>query len=56
MIKSVARVYGWGSPEVIENFYFDETDMHGLIFWYNDAREQDEELKKSTKDGKLSNS
>lgn len=52
MIRSVARVYAWASPKVIESLFLDDEDIHGLVYWYNDARDQEEEIKQSTKTGK----
>jgi hypothetical protein len=40
----VARVYGWASPDVIDRFYIDDIDSHGLVYWYNDALEQQKEI------------
>lgn len=44
MIVSVIRYNNW-TPAVIDNLYVDDRDHHGLEFWYNDAKEQDEKIK-----------
>ncbi len=43
MIKSVARVYRW-TPEVIGNLYLDDADFFGLWYWYEDAKQMDNDL------------
>jgi hypothetical protein len=45
MAKSIARQYRW-SPMVIGDLYFDDLDYLGLRYWYNDAKEIEESLKK----------
>lgn len=44
IIKTVVRYHHW-SPEVINNMYTDDYDHQGLLYWYNDCREQDENFK-----------
>lgn len=38
IIKSIARVYRWTVAD-IERLFFDEIDYHGIIYWFNDAKE-----------------
>ena len=45
MIKTVARFFKW-TPEQIGELYLDDFDYLGLVFWYQDCREQDEQAKK----------
>jgi len=47
MIVSVVRYTQW-PPSVIDELYLDDLDHHGLVYWYNDAKEQDEKVKKVT--------
>lgn len=44
MVKSVVREHHF-SAEKIDAFFLDDTDWHGLIFWYNDVLEVNNELK-----------
>jgi hypothetical protein len=44
MVKSIARTYHW-KPQDIMNLYFDKIDMYGLIYWYEDAKEMDSQIK-----------
>lgn len=45
MLLSVARVFKWASPKELSLLYVDDYDYQGLGFWYNDALEQERELK-----------
>lgn len=47
MIKSVARQYYW-DVETIGKLFVDSIDYKGLEFWYLDAKEISESLKKKT--------
>lgn len=44
MIASVAREFKW-PPEVLGGLFFDAEDYEGLMFWYNDIKDQHKELK-----------
>lgn len=48
MIKSIVRFLRW-TPKVIDKLYFDDLDYHGLVYWYNDARAYEKELKTKPK-------
>jgi len=45
IIVSVARTFKW-SPKALMEMYVDDFDYQGLIFWYNDVKEQNDKLKK----------
>ena len=45
-IKTIARLYKW-EPKVINEFYIDEIDCFGLIYWFKDAQEYIKEINKS---------
>ena len=47
-IKSVVRHVKF-SPDIIDKMYVDEIDHHGLIYWYNDALDYSNQIKKSIK-------
>lgn len=44
MIKSVVREHHF-TPSVIDAFFIDDADYHGIEFWYNDIKEVTKELK-----------
>ena len=48
VIISVVRYTNW-PPSVIDEMYLDDLDHHGLLFWYNDIKEQDKAMKKTRK-------
>jgi hypothetical protein len=45
MIKSVVREYHF-LPATVGNFYLDPIDFDGLEFWYQDAVDLHNEMKK----------
>ena len=45
MVRTVVREHHW-SPTEIENLYLDDADFFGLMWWYNDILEVNEELNK----------
>jgi len=45
VIISVARAFSW-SPKTLMSMYVDDFDYNGLIFWYNDVKEQNDKFKK----------
>ena len=47
MISSVVRNYNWTPHYILEKLYVDDYDVYGLVFWYNDAKEQNESIKNS---------
>ncbi len=49
MFVSLVRENHW-PPSVLEGLFFDREDYLGLIFWYEDLLEVNDELKK--KNGK----
>lgn len=44
MVKSVVREHKW-KPHEIDDLFFDDIDYHGLIYWYNDIKKVNNELK-----------
>jgi len=44
----VVREHHW-TPQKIESLYLDDADFFGLIYWFNDIREVNEELKNPKK-------
>jgi hypothetical protein len=44
-VKSIARTYHWAPSQIMELFY-DEIDMYGLFYWYEDAKQMAKELNK----------
>lgn len=46
MIKSVVRHVKF-TPDVIDKLFLDDMDHHGLIFWFQDAVDYSEEMKKA---------
>ena len=44
MVKSVVREHHF-TPAVIDAFFIDAIDWHGLEYWYNDVKEVNESLK-----------
>lgn len=44
IIKTVVREHHFSMLE-IDAFFLDNTDHHGLIFWYDDIKKMDDELK-----------
>jgi len=48
MIKSVVRLYHF-TPTDISKMYVDTVDYNGLEYWYNDAKDYNEEIKKGSK-------
>lgn len=43
-IKTIARYYKW-KPAEINELFCDDIDHLGLLYWYNDAKEQDDKSK-----------
>jgi len=43
MIRSVVRDSKW-IPEVVDNLFIDDSDWHGLTYWYNDLKEVHKEM------------
>jgi hypothetical protein len=48
MVKSIARTFHW-PPNVLGGLFIDDWDMHGLVFWYNDTKDQVREIEASRK-------
>jgi len=48
VIKTIVRSTRW-TPHYIADLYCDDYDEFGLIYWYNDIKEQNEQLKKASK-------
>ena len=48
MIVSIARNYYW-TPDEIEKLFVDRIDYKGLVYWYDDAREMQKEIKDNNK-------
>lgn len=46
-IKSIVREHHF-SPAEIDALFFDDTDYHGMMFWYEDVKAVNAELKKKT--------
>lgn len=46
MIKSIIREHHL-TPGVIDAFFLDAADYHGIEWWYNDVIESDKQLKDS---------
>ena len=46
VIKSVVREHSW-SPNEIGKLNLDDYDYTGLIYWYNDVKKSNEEIKNS---------
>lgn len=46
-IVSVVNTYRW-APDIIDVLYVDDYDHHGLIYWYNAAKEQNDAINKKT--------
>jgi hypothetical protein len=44
MIKSIVYEYHW-TPEVISNLYVDDLDFKGIVYWYEELRRIDKEMK-----------
>jgi hypothetical protein len=44
MVKTVARGRGW-TPDVIGELYLDNVGFQGLVFWYDDVIQENEDLK-----------
>jgi len=44
VIKTVVREHHW-RPSEIESLYLDGTDFFGLLYWYEDISEVNNELK-----------
>lgn len=44
MVISVVRNHHF-TPDVIDGFFLDAVDYHGLEFWYNEATEAEESIK-----------
>lgn len=49
MIKTICRSFDWASPMIVNDMYCDEEDYFGIGFWYNDVKEQHEEIEKQNK-------
>lgn len=45
MVTSVVSKYKW-SPDIIGDLFFDAEDYHGLEFWYNQVKEESDEIEK----------
>ena len=45
MFVTVVREHHW-KPETLDNLFFDNEDIFGLEFWYNDIMKCIDELKK----------
>lgn len=45
-IKSIKRLYKC-SLEEIDNMFVDDADHHGLIYWFEDAKDYIEQINKS---------
>jgi len=45
MIKSIIREHHL-TPSVIDAFFLDDNDYHGLEFWYNDVVEVNKTINK----------
>jgi len=45
MIKSVVRLYKF-RPKDIDKLYLDDIDYHGIIYWFDDAKEYVKEIVK----------
>lgn len=48
MIVSVVRYTHW-SPKIIDELYLDDLDHNGLLFWYNDIKEQNKAIEQNKK-------
>lgn len=46
LIVSVVRETKW-TPEIIDSLFFDDIDYHGILWWYEDVKTMNEEIKKS---------
>ena len=44
MVISVVRNHHF-TPDVIDGFFLDDIDYHGLLFWYEEAREIEKSMK-----------
>jgi hypothetical protein len=45
VVASIARTYFW-TPWDIDRLFLDDLDEYGLFFWYNDAKQMSDELRK----------
>lgn len=45
MARSLVRSRNWDFDK-IEQLYLDDADYKGIEFWYNDSKEQNDELRK----------
>jgi len=43
MVCNVARHYHW-NPDLIEDFYLDDIDFHGIEFWNDDIARSSKEV------------
>ena len=48
MIKSVVNQHHW-SPSIIDQMYLDHLDYHGIGYWYDNAKEMHDKMKKPGK-------
>jgi hypothetical protein len=48
MIKSVVNEHHW-SPSIIDQMYLDHLDYHGIGYWYDNAKEMHDKMKKPGK-------
>jgi len=39
MILTIVRSFNW-TPDTIDKLYVDEIDYHGLVYWYNDIKNE----------------
>jgi hypothetical protein len=54
MVKSVVREHHW-TPDIIGRLFFDRLDYKGLLYWYDDVKEMDKEMKADIERNKLKN-
>ena len=47
-IKSVVNEHNW-SPSIIDAMYLDSLDYHGIGYWYDNAKEMHDKMKKPGK-------
>jgi len=45
MIVSAVRAFKW-TPDYIDTLFLDKFDYYGLMYWYEDIKEQNEQLAK----------
>ena len=48
VIKSLVRFHHW-TPQQLSEMYIDDEDYLGLLYWYEDLKDYDKEVKKSIK-------